>query len=193
MSRKLSCCKVDKDFAFWRILFHEYFANKAITFLVLQFVGNKAKGRISKRVFEENKARQIFPKTNISYPLIRTCAYQGVRNVRFSENLACFVFLKRPFWDSPFCLITDEFTLFVRHLPFTLNKIMETSQLICTENWYGICICVKGVSHWPLCLSYVFNSLEKRCDYGNLLFRKLLKYWNSEASAEAYSETSKTS
>ena len=37
-----------------------------------QHVGNKAKGRISKRVFQENKARQIFRKTNISYPLIRT-------------------------------------------------------------------------------------------------------------------------
>ena len=75
------------------------------------FVGNKAKGRISKRVFQENEARQIFWKTNISYPLIRTltCAYQGVRNVCFSENLACFVFLKHPFWDSPFCLITDVF------------------------------------------------------------------------------------
>ena len=23
-------------------------------------------------------------------------------NVRFSENLTCFVFLKQPFWDSPF-------------------------------------------------------------------------------------------
>ena len=74
----------------------------------LQVVGNKAKRRISKRVFQENKARQIFRKTNISYSLIRTRAYQGVRNVRFSENLACFVFLKYPFWDSPFCLITDE-------------------------------------------------------------------------------------
>ena len=57
-----------------------------------------------------SKARQIFRKTNISYPLIRTrkCAYQGVRNVRFSENLACSAFLLPPFWDSPFCLITDE-------------------------------------------------------------------------------------
>ena len=36
------------------------------------YVGNKAKGRISKRVFQENKARQIFKKTNISYPLVRT-------------------------------------------------------------------------------------------------------------------------
>ena len=41
----------------------------------LQLVGNKAKGRISKQVFQENKARQIFRKTNISYPLIRTCTY----------------------------------------------------------------------------------------------------------------------
>ena len=50
-----------------------------------KIVGNKAKGRISKRVFQENKGRQIFQRTNISYPMIhtRTCAYQGVRNVRF--------------------------------------------------------------------------------------------------------------
>ena len=39
---------------------------------------------------------------------ICTCVYQGIRNVRFSENLACYVFLKQPSWDSPFCLITDE-------------------------------------------------------------------------------------
>ena len=51
---------------------------------------------ISKRVFQENKAHQIFRKTNIYYPLIhtRTCAYQGVRNVGFPKNLAGFVFLK---------------------------------------------------------------------------------------------------
>ena len=32
--------------------------------------------------------RQIFQKTNISYPLIRTrsCVHQQVRNVSFSEN-----------------------------------------------------------------------------------------------------------
>ena len=88
------------------------------------FVGNKAKGRILKRVFQENKARQIFRKTNISYPLIRTrtCAYQEVRNVRFSENLACFVFLKHPFWDLPVYLITDDFGSESRRiLPFSGN------------------------------------------------------------------------
>ena len=51
--------------------------------------------------FKKKKARHIFRKTNISYPLIRTRTY-GVRNVRFSKNLACFVFLKHPFWDSLF-------------------------------------------------------------------------------------------
>ena len=39
--------------------------------LQYNIVGNKAKGRISKRVFQENKARQIFRKRNNSCPLIR--------------------------------------------------------------------------------------------------------------------------
>ena len=53
--------------------------------IVIDAVGNKAKGRISKQVFQESKACQNFRKTNISYLLIRTraCAYQGVRNVCF--------------------------------------------------------------------------------------------------------------
>ena len=72
-----------------------------------QIIGNKGKERILKRVFQENKGRQIFRKTNIFYPLIRTLT----RNVCFSENLACFIFLKHPFWDSPFCLITDDFVV----------------------------------------------------------------------------------
>ena len=29
--------------------------------MIVKFVANKAKGRISKRVFQENKARQNFP------------------------------------------------------------------------------------------------------------------------------------
>ena len=60
-----------------------------------EIVGNKAKGRISKWVFQESKARQNIQKTNISYLLIRAC--QEVRNVCFSEILVCFAFLKHPF------------------------------------------------------------------------------------------------
>ena len=33
-----------------------------------EIVGNKAKGRISKRVFQENKARQIFRKNEHFLP-----------------------------------------------------------------------------------------------------------------------------
>ena len=64
--------------------------------LLHKFVGNKAKGPISKRVFQENKARQVFRKLNISYPLIHTptCAYQRVRNICFFGKC---LFLKHPF------------------------------------------------------------------------------------------------
>ena len=37
-----------------------------------------------------------------------TYVYQGVRNVRFTENLARFVLLLPPFCDSPFCIIIDD-------------------------------------------------------------------------------------
>ena len=40
--------------------------------IVAQLLGNKVKEQFPKRVFRESKARQIFRKTNISYPLIRT-------------------------------------------------------------------------------------------------------------------------
>ena len=89
----------------------------ALKSFAMNFVGNKSKVKISKRVFQENKALQIFRKTSISYPLIRTrtCAYQELRNNRFSENLACFVFLKQPFWDSPFGLLTATFPMFLSY------------------------------------------------------------------------------
>ena len=53
-----------------------------------EFVGNKAKSRISKGVSQENKARQNFWKANISYPLIctRNFVFQRVRNVCFLKN-----------------------------------------------------------------------------------------------------------
>ena len=38
------------------------------------YVGNPAKRQISKRALEENKARKVFRKTNISFFLIRTRA-----------------------------------------------------------------------------------------------------------------------
>ena len=87
--------------------FGEYFSTFYVFFKLLplkspnfdkkcKFVGNKAKGRISKRVFQENKARQIFRKENISYPLIRTRTLlptnylQDVMTRKYKKNINSF-------------------------------------------------------------------------------------------------------
>ena len=65
--------------------------------------------------------------------IVVICAYQGVRNVLFSENLACFVFLKHSFWDSPFYLITNDLCVMQKPLfdnrffTIVLNNINNTS------------------------------------------------------------------
>ena len=43
--------------------------------------------------FSEKRTFVSPKKMNISYPLMHTWAYFGVRTVRFLENLTCFVFL----------------------------------------------------------------------------------------------------
>ena len=56
-----------------------------------------AKGWISKQrnVYKETKNTKFGKKTFFSNPLTRTrsCVYQEVTNISFSENLANFVFL----------------------------------------------------------------------------------------------------
>ena len=77
------------------------------------FVGNKAKGRILKRVFQENKARQIFWKTNISYPTY-VCV-SGVKKCTFSRKLGVLCFLETtvlrffllPYYRRYFCYETQ--------------------------------------------------------------------------------------
>ena len=44
-------------------------------FFIIQFVDNTAEGRISKRVFQENKARQIFRKTNVCVSRGKKCFF----------------------------------------------------------------------------------------------------------------------
>ena len=66
-----------------------------------QYVGNKAMQKCESQNGGNKKVKhaKFSEKTNISYPLIRTrtCAYRGVRNARFSENLERFAFLLPPF------------------------------------------------------------------------------------------------
>ena len=73
-------------------------------------------------------------RTNYSSVIIRTCVYQGVRNVGFSKTLACFVFLEHPFWDSPFCLITD-----------VLKSVHEISAILCSGVFRILSIIYDGV------------------------------------------------
>ena len=54
----------------------------------------RQKGQPQNRCYKKRKQAKFSKKRNF-LPLIRTrnCAYQGVRNIRFPENLMCFVFV----------------------------------------------------------------------------------------------------
>ena len=75
------------------------------------FVGNNAKGWISKRVFQENKARQIFRKTNISYPLIRTrTCVSGGKKCFFCGKFDVLCFLGTPVYRSALLSLCNSFS-----------------------------------------------------------------------------------
>ena len=61
----------------------------------------------------------------------RTCAYQVVIDVCFSGNLACFVFLKHPFWDSPFSLIT---TISALHFVISILMVFISLSIFMIKN-----------------------------------------------------------
>ena len=68
-----------------------------------KIVGNKAKSESQNRGNKKAKHAKFSKKSK--------------QNIRFSENLACFTFSLPPFWDSPFCIITDE----ICRNPYTLK------------------------------------------------------------------------
>ena len=144
------------------------------------FVGNKAKGRISKRKFQENKARQIFSKTNISYPLMhtRTCAYQGVRNVCFFGKFGVLFFLKHLFWDLPFCVITDDFCRrsfndYQLTLSWRRRYHIGTSPLIRSANqWAGFYMITASVMKG---LKYIFQMTRRVTTQSGIIREVLIK------------------
>ena len=126
------------------------FLFKVITILI---VGNKAKGQISKRVFQESKARQIFRKTNNSYPKIR--------NVRFFGKFGVFCFLETsvlrfallPYYRRNHCLLADGSNTpwcYVRPLwvnNSTLNSFwlaLWCFKLYCYQQFVYVCIFVES-------------------------------------------------
>ena len=69
----------------------------------------------------------------------------------FTENMACFVFLLPPFWDSPFCLITDELAFQFNPFQSSVKFHIDPSHLIFTTNqiivFYIKCNGLKWVAH----------------------------------------------
>ena len=135
---------------------------KLINFI--EFVGNKAKVESQNGCFKETKHVKFSEKTNISKPLIRTrtCACQGVRNIRFSENLTCFVFLKQAFWNSPFCLITDDLFKDPSYsVKLKFLKIIVVNQVVFVlrkENALTVLNLIAKYSYvyWKLCKSCLY-------------------------------------
>ena len=71
-----------------------------------QFIGNKAKGRISKRVFQESKATN-FRKTNIFYPLMYV---SGGKKCSLSGKFGVLGFLETPISKiRPFALLPTSY------------------------------------------------------------------------------------
>ena len=102
----------------------------------------RQKGESQNGCFKKTKGAKFSEKTNISFPLILTrtctCAYQGVRNISFSETLTCFVFLKHSFWDWPFCLITNDIKKIVIYARKRVVRFDSHTFIIFTswfQNW----------------------------------------------------------
>ena len=76
--------------------------------------------------------------------------HQGLRNVRFSENLVCFIFSKHPFWDSPFCLIT----VVLYHRNFAKTRSTENwrllNQLMLNTSLIGRKLLILGDFNFPI-------------------------------------------
>ena len=60
----------------------------------------------------QNKSLILRPMKHVLLAFLSNIVgYKTKGRICFSEVLACFAFLKHSFWDSPFCLITNDIKL----------------------------------------------------------------------------------
>ena len=108
----------------------------------------RQKCQSQKRVLQKKQSKPNFPKNkHFLPPDAHTHLCSG-----FLKKLACFVFLWHPFWDSPFCLIDDEFShkmLIVCYYKEVLCNITRTFPWKFAfhlqfqhYNFYFICVCL---------------------------------------------------
>ena len=90
-----------------------------------------------------------------------TSWYQRIRNIRFSENLASFAFLKHPFSGSPFCLIADVLSFLTKtEINWKKTEAFVTCKKGTNTYWNLVQI---NVSHksinktWLFCLLWSTN------------------------------------
>ena len=161
-----------KIFKLRKTRLHVFFASlcNASKNVIKHFVGNKAKGRISKWRLEESKARQARKKCS------------------FSEYLASFAFLLPPFWDSLFCLITDDL---LRHYTVVSKKItpgffiyvgtgISKSEIIFVSAYRGVFITQLNMYDDSFCfhpLTYFAEKLHRRFSTGFYIHLWLTHIW----------------
>ena len=107
----------------------------------------RQKGEFQNGCFKKNKARQIFWKMNIFYPLIRTrlshthtfppsdrcvCASGGKKCLFFGKfDVLCFLW----FWDLPFCIITNVLIKWNSKIIYTIWCYVHV-YFVCVVNLY---------------------------------------------------------
>ena len=92
-----------------------YFSNMVLC----HFVSNNAKGWISKRALQENKARQNFWKTNISYPWY---AHVCVEKYPFFGKFGVFCFLAS--WNFALLFIIVYLFVYFNLFPYTTSFLL---------------------------------------------------------------------
>ena len=116
-------------------------------------------------------------------------------NVRFSENLTCFVFLKQPFWDSPFLPYYQQpiFKNICEWLPrgivifdvfqIHLERNLENERLYCTTETLNFFILIHQYS-----LILIFfailpsnSSIHDSPQQYSFLWMNYLKIWKYNA------------
>ena len=108
----------------------------------------RQKGESKNRCYKKNKACQIFQKAN-------TCTYQGVRNVRFSKNLACFVFIVTPvlrfillpYYRRILRRLKGSIKHLVKELYHCLNSVLQ--KLVAFQSLISVLLTV-GSDRWHL-------------------------------------------
>ena len=98
-------------------------------------VRNKATGRISQRVLQENKARQIFRKTNISYSLTHTRF--EIRNLPYHRRV-----------------MTDNSQYSIKHYNNTTKEVKQTLDKCNLDKYKTTCMSLnskkRGGNLWRL-------------------------------------------